>query len=148
MQSISFYSSKIQSGFTLIEMMIVVAIVGILAAVATIGYQAYLRKLDVMIIYQDLNSFRLPYDVLVDGKENTTNFTVSGLNMPIDSKYCLFSVTAPNVGVLTINALTCQIKNLNYLENQTLTLDRSENGTWSCRASAGIPISYLPQDCQ
>lgn len=148
MQSTSFYMSKIQSGFTLIEMMIVVVIVGVLASVATISYQAYLRKVDLMIIYQYLNSFRLPYESLVDGKEDITNFTLSDLNMPIESKYCIFNVVVPNVELSTRSALTCQIQNLNYSENQILTLDRSENGNWSCRASTGIPTAYLPQDCQ
>ena len=142
------YSIKFQYGFTLIELMIVIAIVGILTAIATVSYQVNIRRTDLVIVYQELNHFRLPYEILIDEGESVVDFTVSGLNMRTDSEYCQFSVTAPDMNGIAENAITCQIKKLSYLSNQSLTLDRAADGTWQCRASTGILKVYLPPACK
>ncbi len=148
MLSTSNYSQNSQSGFTLIELMIVVAIISILAAIATVSYQNQVRKTQIMTIYQTINQFRLPYQILINDGAGVTEFSTSGLNMPMQNKYCQFSVIAPNVDAATLNAVRCQIQDLSYLSNQTLSLDRSSDGNWNCRASAGIARIYLPQACQ
>jgi len=142
------YYFKAQSGFTLIELMISIAIVGILAAIAVFSYQLHIRKTDMVIIYQELNHFRLPYEILLAEEESFTDFTVNGLNMPTSSELCQFDVIAPNVDGIAQNAISCRIKNLNYLSNQTLSLNRDENGNWSCQSSLGIYKAYLPVDCR
>ncbi|WP_298808661.1 pilin [uncultured Psychrobacter sp.] len=146
------YISKVrianQSGFTLIEMMIVIAIIGILASIATVSYQNYIRKTQVMIIYQEVNSFRMPYQMLVNEGAGVRSFDPGGLNMPLETENCKLSVTAPNINANTSNAVLCQIQNLSYLSNQTISLDRSASGSWTCKASLSISRSYLPVDCQ
>lgn len=142
------YLKPAQSGFTLIEMIIVVAIIGILAAIATVSYQVQVRKTQVVIIYQNINQFRMPYQILIDEGAGVTSFSASGLNMPTQTKYCQFSVITPTVGGVTTDAVKCTIQNLSYLQGQTLSLDRASNGSWRCRPSAGIPIAYLPRNCQ
>ena len=141
-----FYTA--QSGFTLIELMIVVAIIGILASIATVGYQTQVRKTHMASVYQELNHFRLPYQVMIDEGAGVTEFSPNGLNISAQTEYCQFSVTPPNINDTTLNAVNCKIKNLNYLQNQNLSLDRGADGSWQCKASAGIPVEYLPQACQ
>jgi type IV pilus assembly protein PilA len=141
-------SGSAQSGYTLIELMIAVAIIGILAATATVSYQTQVRKTQVMTVYQEINHFRLPYQILMDDGAGVTDFSPRGLNMPVQTKYCQFTVAAPIAGSTTTNAIICTIQNLPYLQGQSLSLDRTADGSWQCRPSAGIPKSSLPQACQ
>lgn len=137
-----------QHGFTLVEIMIVIAIIGILAAIATVSYQVQVRQTQMMTIYQDLNHFRLPYQTLLAGGAGVTAFSLDGLNMPAQTKYCQFTVNSPNLGSDTADAIVCNIQNLPYLQNQSLSLTFTVSGSWECKASSGISVSYLPQACR
>lgn len=139
---------SVQSGFTLIEIMIVTALIGILAAIAGVSYQTQVRQSHLITIYQEMNHFRLPYQILISEGAEVTGFSPTGLNMPAQTEYCQFSVTAPNSNSATLNAVACTIKKLNYVEGETISLDRATDGTWQCRASIGISKSYLPQACR
>lgn len=148
MKSPKNYQFANQSGFTLIEIMMVIAIVGILAAIATVSYQVHIRQAHLMSVYQDLNHFILPYQILVEEETKTTDFSANGLNMPTSTKYCQFIVNPPTLGSDTADAIVCNIQNLSYLTNQSLSLTLTANGNWQCKASAGIKDAYLPQACQ
>lgn len=148
MNPVKNHHSKFQSGFTLIEMMVIVAIIGILASIATVSYQKKIRQTQLMTIYQESNQYRMPYQILIDEGAGVMEFSPSGLNMPAQTKYCHFSVTAPVLIGVTTDAVKCTIQNLSYLQGQSLSLNRTTDGNWQCRASAGISIFYLPNGCR
>ncbi|WP_025651726.1 MULTISPECIES: pilin [unclassified Psychrobacter] len=137
-----------QSGFTLIEMMVIVAIISILAAISMASYQTHVRKTQVMTIYQEINSFRTPYQMLMNEGSGVTDFSPAGLNLAGSSNYCQFNVIPPNIDTATPNAVTCHIQNLSYLSNEQISLNLTANGKWDCTVSTGISKSYLPQNCQ
>lgn len=137
-----------QLGYSLIELMIAIFMIGILSAIGVVSYQSQIKKTQLTSIYQEINHFRLPYQILMDEGAGVTGFSPSGLNIPAQTKYCQLTVTAPNANGAAPNAVTCTIHNLPYLQGQSLSLDRTADGLWQCRASAGIPRAYLPLVCQ
>ena len=142
------YHIQDQFGYTLIELMIAIAISGILVATALVSYHMQVRKTQVMTIHNGMNYFRLPYQVLMDDNTGVTDFSANDLNMLAHTKYCQFTVAAPIANSTTPDAIICNIQNLSYLEGPTLSLDYTADGNWKCKASTGIRKAYLLQACQ
>jgi type IV pilus assembly protein PilA len=58
---------KMQQGFTLIELMIVVAIIGILAAVAIPNYQTYTKKAKFTEVIQAATPYKSAFEIAAQG---------------------------------------------------------------------------------
>ncbi|GAA69270.1 pilin [Pseudoalteromonas sp. BSi20429] len=132
-----------QQGFTLIELMIVVAIIGILAAIALPQYQGYTAKSQATACYQEIAPGKTQFEILtLDGTGVTPN-AASGSEIGLgDAKSCsLHAVTATTiVGTLQGSA---------PIDGETLTLTRNANsGAWTCTASGTIDDSLLPEECR
>ncbi len=66
-------------GFSLIELMIVVAIIGILAAVGIPSYQDYLRRGRASVVQGDLTSFAANMEIYRQGKMSYSNATAASV---------------------------------------------------------------------
>ncbi|MES2368815.1 MAG: prepilin-type N-terminal cleavage/methylation domain-containing protein [Pseudomonadota bacterium] len=112
---------KVQQGFTLIELMIVVAIIGILAAIAVPQYQQYTKKSKFTEVTQATSSYKLAVEACFQDTGALANCGTPGSNgIPADAgannKY-IASVTTGANGLITATA-----QNANGLAGETYTL--------------------------
>ncbi len=150
-------NKQIQKGFTLIELMIVIAIIGILAAVALPAYQDYTIRA----------KMSEPIALLGEGKTNVTEFYIANNALPTSAQQAglrtqigtpiVDSVSYTSTGVITVEVATDvggDISASAYMLSLSLTGTAGGTVQWKCRpggstpTTTAVPSKYLPANCR
>ena len=140
----------VQKGFTLIELMIVVAIIGILAAVALPAYQDYTVRAKVSEVILAASSAKTS---VAEAAQVNSEMPSGTSVVDTQSSTYVQSVTyerdSASVGVITVTAKG-DSKITGMTIEMTGTLQDNGQVTWSCKppTSGGIEGKYLPSSCK
>ncbi|MDB5818265.1 MAG: hypothetical protein JWQ11_1905 [Rhizobacter sp.] len=142
---------RVQQGFTLIELMIVVAIIGILAAVALPAYRDYTVRAKVSELILAASSAKTAVSELVNSN-GVFPSTASGQAAftPQASKYVAnvaYAYSSDTAASITVTSTTAD----SAISGVTLALNGLATSTgqitWTCAAGT-IAAKYLPSSCK
>jgi len=134
------------SGFTLIELMIVIAIIGVVSAIAIPQYQNYVIKSNVAAAVAELAGGRSQYELIMNDGATSSAFTADNIGFS-ESLSCVYTVHQPDVTGKSMPALECKLQNIGVVAGQSVYLNRLADGSWTCSTSAGIEAKYKPANC-
>jgi type IV pilus assembly protein PilA len=148
---------RVSRGFTLIELMIVVAIIGILSAIGVPAYQEYIARAQATEGFYLLAGAKTPLaEFYSDQGRWPDNPTVIGLTAG-GGKYVLANVvfltgggsTSPTLQIVATYKTTDTSK---YIQGKKLVFETSDGGkNWRCRPDVsldGIGVRFLPAACR
>ncbi len=133
---------KKQQGFTLIELMIVVAIIAILAAIALPMYQDYVAKSQTAAGLSEVTGGKTAAEVLLNEGKDFANAADIGLKT---STRCT-ALTAAGTASTGAATIECTLAGNSQVATKKVTLKRAAaDGTWSCET--GVAKKYSPTGC-
>ncbi|WP_213014745.1 pilin [Acinetobacter pollinis] len=150
-----------QKGFTVIEVLIAIAIVAIISAIALVQYQIYVSKTQVNTVMQETASLKNPIDICLLEGQLELERNNEGCHLPIIASSLLTGnrpdgqSSAPNTGSPQITFPLVANQQIvgtfgnrvsNRLSGRRLVWFRDANsGTWTCRTD--VDVSYRPNMC-
>ena len=122
---------KKQQGFTLIELMIVVAVIGVLSAIAVPKYQEYVKKAAIGTALASVSAYKTDVE---DTIATSGDFTSAA-----DATFGIGTIKF-TPGTSSAGTIIATIDE-GSADKATVTLNRSANGLWTCSHSLSASVS-------
>ena len=149
MKTIQYMHKNAAKGFTLIELMIVVAIIGILAAVALPAYSDYLTRARVSELVLAASTGRTSVSEFYASTGSLpANATQAGINVDQTSQYVADLSYALTGSVPTVTASGSALVTASVVINLVGTIDE-DNDTiaWQCESDDDV-FRFVPANCR
>ncbi|KAB2824374.1 pilin [Aliivibrio finisterrensis] len=144
-----------QKGFTLIELMIVVAVIGVLTAVAVPQYQNYVKKAELGVglaniaaLKTNIEDYIATEGVFPNASEDEEDFTRLGTFKDLGTGDIAI---AQSGAVSAAGSITFKLNDDNSATGKAVTLTRDGNGKWKCTTTgeaAIAPAKCTPPDTE
>lgn len=139
---------SMQKGFTLIELMIVVAIIGILAAIALPAYQDYTKRARVS---EGLSLAGGAKAAVTEYHSNNNDWPTDNAAAGLASASSIKGNAVTSVTVGASGVITVLFNDKIVTGGSKLTLTPTEESgsyTWKCEKGDNMEDKYLPAECR
>ena len=137
------FQRSAQKGFTLIELMIVVAIIGILAAVALPAYVDYTKRAKASEVVLAASGARTCVSEIVQSTGVATSATTCGGALAFTATKYATALDVSAAGVITVTGAIDAAGDT--LVKLTPTIAAGAISTWVC---SGSPVKWMPGSCR
>jgi len=138
-------------GFTLIELMIVVAIIGILASLAIPSYQGFVAKSQVNRAVSELGAYRMAYEAGLSNSEAISNASLGYVPSELTTGDIATEIATANADGSGHLEVTLGGSVQGGLAGAVIRFERSVEGQWQCVVdsftASAWKDSYLPTGC-